>query len=498
MRRMTCHARRGAAMLMVLIATATGVTLTVGWLAAQDNSVLMAANATNAATSRATAQCGLELAVALLESEAPWQTAHDDGWILQNHPIGNGTLDVRLIDALTGLPPNAATTSVRIEAIGSTDSMVQHATVMATVHQFNSDSPGDLSGYAIFARNGLRISGPSRIRSLDGGQRILGVHGSLDVSGRAARDLRSGDLSLHLPSNRFHGVPDSASLAALPLLLGSIGTDALDLPVSPAFEESGRPQHMTLPARSHQTVLDSIVLADDLHLRQNATLIIEQDCEIHVLGNLELDHGAAIEIAEGVECTIVVSGDVALDNAVIGAPQDRSPRFGSWNPSNITRTDTTRIRVTTPRDCEQSDWSIRRGSLIQGVIEAPSAEIQLERSTVSGRIVGDSVHLRQNARLYFDHSSSSGVGLASLTHVTDHLDLMDLRDDGLDPNARAEMIARLSDLLGREAATSITSPIDGWWIHRPIPVNATMTRMGGDVKNWEIAVMDSDDLGGRP
>ncbi|HJN80821.1 MAG TPA: hypothetical protein QF455_08135, partial [Phycisphaerales bacterium] len=88
MTRRHTRCRRGAAMLMVLVAMATAMTLVVGWLASQDNSALVASNATRAASARASAQCGLELAVALLQSEAPWQTAHQDGWILQAYPLG--------------------------------------------------------------------------------------------------------------------------------------------------------------------------------------------------------------------------------------------------------------------------------------------------------------------------------------------------------------------------------------------------------------------------
>ena len=132
---MTCSTRprqRGAALLMVLVAMATAMTLVVGWLGAQDNSALLASNATRAAAARATAQSGLEIAVAILQSEAPWQTAHEDGWILQGYEFGTGTLDLRLIDEATGFPPGATTTVVRIESTAHASSMVQTATALAT------------------------------------------------------------------------------------------------------------------------------------------------------------------------------------------------------------------------------------------------------------------------------------------------------------------------------------------------------------------------------
>ena len=119
--------RRGAALLMVLISMATAMTLVLGWLASQDNSTLVAANSSHAAAARATAQSALELAVSMLESEAPWQSSHTDGWVLQDHPMGAGTVDVRLLDELTGLPPDSATSVVRIETTARVQNMVQKA-----------------------------------------------------------------------------------------------------------------------------------------------------------------------------------------------------------------------------------------------------------------------------------------------------------------------------------------------------------------------------------
>jgi len=487
-------------MLMVLVATATGMTLAVGWLASQDNSSLMAANATNAASARATAQCGLELAVALLESEAPWQNAHDDGWIIRDHPIGSGSLDIRLVDTMTGLPPDAATTSVRIEASGRTDTMVQQATAVATVHPFDADSPGDLSGYALFAADRLRMTGGARVRSWGGnhgGQRIVASLGSVDVSGRAARDLRRGDVALHVAADDFADAPDSAAQAALPLVLGQVGPDAIDLPAAFELDGDHPPEDFVLGTWSTHTVEDPVLIVDDLHLRRNATLVIAQDCEIHVTGDLELDRNAAIAIDEGVQCTFIVEGDVELDGAVIGAPQDDSPRWGIWRPAHITRTNPERIRIVAPADSHSAEWSIDDGSLVQGVLEAPSADIEIDRSTVSGRVVADSIHLRRAARVYFDHDTPSGTGLAALTQVTHRHDLMDVHDGGLDGTARTEMLGRLIDLLSRAPDSSITAPVDGWWVHRPIPVDASMERMGGDVESWETAYMASVDADGE-
>jgi hypothetical protein len=123
--------------------------------------------------------------------------------------------------------------------------------------------------------------------------------------------------------------------------------------------------------------------------------------------------------------------------------------------------------------------------LVQGVIEAPMAKIKLDRSTVLGRIAGDEINIRRGARLYYDHRVKSGRGLQALTDMAERLDLMDLRPGGLDSFARVEMIERLGELLTRPHGTTITTPIDGWWMQRPMPVEMVMTRCGGDIDSWE-------------
>jgi Tfp pilus assembly protein PilX len=490
--------RRGAALLMVLISMATAMTLVLGWLASQDNSTLVAANSSHAATARATAQSALELAVSMLESEAPWQSSHTDGWVLQNHPMGEGTVDVRLLDELTGLPPDTATSVVRIEAIARVQDMIQTAGGLATIHPFDDESRSDMSGYVLFAANSLTIQGPSRVKSWNGsgrGARVLAAMGDTHFTGRTNRDLEDGELSLHVSDN---GGVGSAGDATLPTILGVIGLVGVDLPAPLNTSDEDEPVSMHIePSHSVALATDHDVTGD-LHFDRNATLVIEANCTLSVAGNLNMEPGSAIEVAEGIEFTLVIGGDVELDGAVIGAPQDGAPRHGTWRQQQMAWTAPERIRLTTPAGGAWTDWHIGERSLVQGVIEAPTAAIKLDRSTVLGRIAGHDIDIRRGARLYYDHRAQSGRGLEALTDMVQRLDLMDLRPGGLDSFARAEMIERLGDLLTRPHGTTITSPINGWWMQRPVPVETIMTRCGGDIDSWEANAIATADGETRP
>lgn len=490
--------RRGAALLMVLISMATAMTLVLGWLASQDNSTLVAANSSHAAAARATAQSALELAVSMLESEAPWQSSHSDGWVLQDHPMGAGTVDVRLLDELTGLPPDSATSVVRIETTARVQNMVQKAGGLATIHPFDDESQSDLSGYVLFAANSLTIQGPSRVKSWTGsgrGARVLAAMGDTHFTGRTNRDLEDGELSLHVSGN---GSAGSTGDATLPTILGVYGLVDVDLPALLNTSDENEPVSMHIePSHSIALSTDHDVTGD-LHFDRNATLVIEANCTLSVAGNLKMKPESAIEVAEGVEFTLVIGGDVELDRAVIGAPQERAPRNGTWQQRHMAWTAPERIRLTTPAGGAWTEWDIGDRSLLQGVIEAPTAKIKLDRSTVLGRIAGHDIDIRRGARLYYDHRAQSGRGLEALTDMVQRLDLMDLRPGGLDTFARAEMIERLGDLLSRPHGTTITSPIDGWWMQRPVPVETIMTRCGGDIDSWEANAIATADGETRP
>jgi len=499
--------RRGAAMLMVLIAMATAMTLMLGWLASMDNSALVAVNANRAASARATAQAALELASAVLESEAPWQTSHSDGWILQAHPMGGGTVDVRLMDDLTNVPPTQETTLVRIDATAWSDGMMQTASALASVHPFDEGSRGDLTGYTVFAADQLSISGNTRIHSWDGsgrGTRAMGSMGDISISGRAARDLRSGDLCLHTPVEIGFGGFDAGHQAALPTVLGVIGPDAVDLPAmewdtdeTDADDDEDRPGLTIWPWDS--LVIDGdLDVEGDLEIYRGGVLYVSADCTITIPGDLWMNRDSRIEVSPGATLTIVLAGDADINKAVIGGPQADAPRSSTWRQQHITWSNPEQVRIVSPQGAPAAEWNIDNKSLVQAVIETPTAEINIDRSTITGRLVGNSVAMKRGARLYYHHQARSGTGLAALTEVVDSLDLMDIHDGGLDQFGREVMIERLNNLLDRPDGTTMSTPTDGWWISRPFPVHTCLTRFGGDVDAWETAARAAADAEGRP
>jgi hypothetical protein len=90
--------RRGAAMLLVMIAVGVATTLAVGFLGSHAMATRVSTNAQNLTRARWIAESGLELAGGYVRNNADWRTAKTHGvWInAQSH--GGGTLTVSVFD----------------------------------------------------------------------------------------------------------------------------------------------------------------------------------------------------------------------------------------------------------------------------------------------------------------------------------------------------------------------------------------------------------------
>ena len=64
--------RRGVALLLVLVAMGTATTLTLGWLVSQDNAMPVSRNVIRTSQARSVASSGMELAVAIMQTETAW------------------------------------------------------------------------------------------------------------------------------------------------------------------------------------------------------------------------------------------------------------------------------------------------------------------------------------------------------------------------------------------------------------------------------------------
>ena len=125
--------RRGLAMLLVLISLAMATIVATSYLSSRDNSAVIGANVHDAAVARWAADSGLELTIAVLETQSDWRTAHTNGVLLNGYPIAGATLRVELLDLETLQPPNEDTRAVEITSIGTSNGHRQMTTAEAYI-----------------------------------------------------------------------------------------------------------------------------------------------------------------------------------------------------------------------------------------------------------------------------------------------------------------------------------------------------------------------------
>ena len=119
------HERRGIALMLVMVAILVTGTMSIAYFGSTDNSVAIGTNIESAARARAVAESGLEVAIAILETDTQWQTEHIDGVLVSELQIGEGIISISIVDANTELPPTEETSEVEITITSTVNQVTQ-------------------------------------------------------------------------------------------------------------------------------------------------------------------------------------------------------------------------------------------------------------------------------------------------------------------------------------------------------------------------------------
>lgn len=510
--------RRGVALLLVLISMATATTLTLGWLASQDNAAPLSRNITLAAQSRAVASSGLELAVAIMQTESDWRTSHSGGTLLDDHQIGPGRIDVLLTDVATNLPPVAGSDTIHIQVTARVEDFTQYIEAIASVVSTGSSNNEDVSGFAVWVGDGLELKGHSSIRRWDdapmsslGRRLFIGTDSerprSIDIASNAtladATIVHSEGASLSLVRNE--GIPGLrlrtasavfapvSSPSSLPEFTGG-DTDSGNFRPS-GTDWSSHPESISLGSGGTIQIPEGANLSmDSLEVRSGTTLVVSGETTLSVHGDLMVEN-ASIVLNPDATLNLVCGGELALRNAYIGdaggesLDEDGTP---SWF-------DASSVQITTagyiPEDSRP--WMISGDSLVKGIIEAPEHRLVMrDDSIVAGRVAVDHLRVRHHASVLYDHALDSGQGATKLASSSG--------TSGLDriKNRLRGQFRRWQERMGfmqEDPPTSGSSSIasrfglaadDTWWnepSNRDVPIDLQLLVHGGDTDTWEAS-----------
>ena len=407
--------------MLVMVAILVVGGMAVAYFGSRDNSIAISTNVEASTRARAVAESGLDLTIAILETDSNWRTNHVDGVLLSDFSLGEGLITLTLIDSDTSLPPTESTMNVQISVLAEVDNLFQSAKAIATVTPNDSNFDVDLSEFAIFAQSSIEIDGLASLQywsaspiSLQQQSLLLGTLATSPMSVLVNSSNQVEVLDLYTTSNASSMVTTSelnlqemtdtppfpssppAPLTGLALLVTE------DSPPDSNVRRRGSPQTTTgnssanIGFGSEQIDVQSgTYVLDDLSLTSGESLVIHGDVTLSVTGDFVLRH-AAILIDDDASLTIHIGGNVSVVTSYLGNSNQSTESY--MDPSNLQMF-----------GHNVTHWTFSGLTTLKGEIYAPESDVEARGiTTICGRIAADEVTLRGASRLLYDPLLDNG------------------------------------------------------------------------------------------
>ena len=413
--------RRGIALMLVMVAILVTGGMAIAYFGSRDNSIAISSNVEASTRARAVAESGLDLAIAILETDTNWRTNHVEGVLLSNFALGGGSITLTLLDSDTSYPPTETTMKVQISVLAEVEDLFQSAIANATVTPNDSNFDVDLSEFAIFAQSLIEIDDLASLQhwsaspiSLLQQSLQMGTLATSPMSVLINSSSQLDELDLYTTSGASSMVTTSA-LNVLEM------TDAPPFPSSPPAPLTGleldvtetssldanaakRRSPQTTPGNSSANygfgsgqidVQTGTYVLDDLTLISGETLAIHGDVTISILGDLVLHH-TAILIDDDASLTLHIDGNVSVVTSYLGNSNQSTESY--MDPGNLQL-----------YGHNVSQWTFSGLTTLKGEIYAPESDLEVRgMTTICGRIAADEVTLRGASRLLYDPLLDNG------------------------------------------------------------------------------------------
>lgn len=431
-------------MMLVLIALFMGTIIASAYLASRDNSKVIGQNITAAAEARWAATSGIELAVAVMQTEEDWRTLHSEGKLLDDYPIGDGTLDIDLIDIETDAAPTAETSHFRVLATATVDGVEQYASATAYVEPVPPESADvDLSEFVVFASDHIALYDNATVSRW--AEAPLSELGERLAFGTQSKDLGAISLngdSVAIDTTVYHGPGASPALVKVqgPSSIDETSlADDIPLPDPPVPDVEFPKDSDSYPyidVSAFTFTLDSdyragsaihkfgsdityegditVTVNHDFQVESGSTLTIDGNVTLIVFDDFRVKQ-SAIQLTEDSTLTIFVRDDFELDDAYIGeAPYDSETSHDSTGHASYMDPQSVVIYSIEP-DTASTNWNLKGTTVVKGSIYAPHTENLeiLNDSALYGRIAVQGIEIKNDAGLFYDHSLDTGTGYTS-------------------------------------------------------------------------------------
>lgn len=508
---------RGVALLLVLIAMATATTLTIGWLASQDNASLIGRNVVATSEARSVASSGLDLAISVMQTETDWRTKHQNGVLFQDLAIGDGTIHLSLLDPTTNLPPTSESVEIHVVSTATVGAISQ--SVAAYVSLLGGDEDEDLqqnvSGFALFSLSTIEINDNATVARWSAAPAsALGRRLAMGTASSAARSVHIGGNAATIDTTLYHSQGPSPALMVNSTefdvntveLPWSLSLDGVQTPLESSTAFMPSPGNMAaqdeVPAGSlrlgphdvlHVSPSSPLLVEGDLLLDPGARIMIEGDARLQVGGTLVMD-GASIELLPHATLHAVIAAGAVISDSRIGSK-------GGWmDPDRITLSHGA-------DDTLAHTWRISGDSSLTGCIDGRAIDVVLEDdAVVQGRIAANRITLNDSSCLLYDHGLSEGIGqprAGRLLHKVWNARRSSSRFLNRLPAVFLDSMRALGGDRGwnqrswfQERRTrGNQGPYRGWRhdpTPRPIPVECRLLTHGIDACSWEAMVVQQE------
>jgi len=493
------YKRRGIALMLVMITVLITGGMAIAYFGSRDNSISISQNIQKSTEARMAAESGIDLAIAILETDFDWRTKHIDGVILNDFEFGESRFTITVTDSDTNLPPTEESFNVELSIKSTVEGVTQVMLAKATIIPQENEFDVDFSEFAVFAESEIKIQDVSTIKRW-----------TASPGATADKTVKLGTLSTRplaiqsvqpLPSIEIHGPKNASSMLSTTSVLINNFSDTPKMLHAPtpdlsstktltdssmqvktakdnwqprwtnAFTKSALKNHRSSNSRA---ITDGNYTVDKLLLTSGEQLHISGNVELTVTDSFMMDN-ADIILEDDATLTIYAESEVFIESGYIG---DANKSVQSW-------IDPSRIKLYSN---QSHDWRVRGNSMIKGEIYAPNANYEMsEQSVLCGRVAADEVNFSGASRLYYDQLLDQG-GYAN--------------PEGLLYNDRGEMVTELKQMneINRDAIESLQNhyaneddETDYWsersWqntpTERPHEVIYQFVAFGFDAREWE-------------
>jgi len=502
--------RRGIALMLVMIAILVTGGMAVAYFGARDNSIAISTNVVSASKARVVAESGLDLAVAILETNAQWRTSHTDGVLLQDYQLGAGSISITVTDSETGMPPTESTLQVIISIESTVDGRTQITEATATVFPNDDELDVDYSEFAMFAANQITILGTSSVQQWSASPQYsqdivqIGTLARNPMAVQIDHLKRSDKINLHTAKN-------ASSMISTSSLKSTEFSDYLPFLSPPA--PPSNPQRLFLSSsesnlnsrskwatqftsgsskknRSHNvdplSISEGSYILQDLSITSNTPLEIHGNVSITIRNDMRMEH-ANITLIDDATLTLHLGGDVAIYSSYIGNEIQSSQ---SWM-------DPSRIKM---YGQSGNEWDISGSSMIKGELYAPSSAVDIcGISTICGRVAARDISLRGASRVLYDQSLDHGgfADTSSMLYENDGTLVQDIRQlSQLNQQLLDSIESAISDVPHDSDDFSMQNYSFSDWRHeptrRPNEVIYIIVVYGVDTRPWEASARASN------